>query len=392
MDITLLKKFDQKTVLITGATGFVGGRLVELLAEHTTATIKVLLRDYGKAMRLGRYPVQFIKGDLNEDAQLGDVVRGCDYVLHCAYGNKGSVSSRNQVNVQGTLSLLQAAKEEKVKSFVFLSTVSVYGLPETEWIDEQSPAKPLKDDAYAVSKLEAENLVLDFAGKNNFHAVVLQPTAVYGPWSPSYVIRPLNSMLHDVFPLIEDGTGTCNAVYVDDLCQAIFLAALTSDAAGQKFLINGPEYFNWEEYYSSLAGCLEGTMLGKISAVEMNKRFKATQTKKPIYKIALRLLTLNKESVRELLQYKFFSDLAGFIIKHMPPKMLQKIRPAASAARSSSNRKMMVMDNASVRFFSSVTKINHSKALKELNYKPVFTKQKSFESIKKWAAWYFNVQ
>ena len=101
-----------------------------------------------------------IKGDVNDSAIVREAVRGCDYILHCAYGNKGSAESRNKVNVEGTLNLLHAAKEEGVSALVFLSTVSVYELTDKAQLNELSLVNPHKEDEYAISKLEAEKQVM----------------------------------------------------------------------------------------------------------------------------------------------------------------------------------------------------------------------------------------
>lgn len=391
MDSTLFKQFDNKTIFITGATGFIGGRLVELLAENTNAKIKVLVRDYGKAMRIGRYSIELIGGDLNDESVIQQAVQHCDYVFHCAYGNKGSAESRHKVNVDGTLNLLIASKASNVKALIFLSTVSVYGLVNSEYLNENETSNPLKNDAYASSKLEAERLVLDFSIKNKFHGVVLQPTAVYGPWAPSYVLRPLASLKTHVFPLINGGQGICNAVYVDDVCQAMLKAAITLKASGNKYLINGPIHFTWKEFYNALAAMVPGSELISVEAKEMKKRYRASVKKKPVYKIMFRLLKLNKDMFRELLQYKLFSELAVFAIKHLPDKIVSKLRgSSASALSKKAVKPILLLDPDSVDFFDAQTKISSAKAMKELNYTPEFDSQKSFSQIKQWASWYYS--
>ena len=390
MNKQLLQRFNNKTILITGATGFVGGRLVELLAQDTTATIKVLVRDYGKAMRVGRYPIVFIKGELNDKTVVEEAVKDCDYVLHCAYGNKGSAEARNAVNVEGTAILLEAARKASALSLVFLSTVSVYGLPDTEWLDENSLSNPEKSDSYAISKLEAEKWVLDFAAKNNFHATVLQPTAVYGPWSPSYVIKPSEVLRNYKFPMIDGGKGICNAVYIDDLCQAMLLAATTTQAAGQKYIINGAEIITWLDFYQALAKLIPESELVSMNPEEMALLFKAAAYKKPVYKVLLKVISLNKDAVRELLQYKLFGNLATWALQNLPTKFLNKLRPIPKAHSTLRNKAVLPLDPSSVRFYKGTTKANSAKAFKELHYNPEFDLVKGFENIEKWGSWYWK--
>jgi nucleoside-diphosphate-sugar epimerase len=388
MDSHIFLSFNNKTILVTGATGFVGGRLVELLAQHSSAKIKVLVRDYGKAMRIGRYPVEFIKGDINDADAVNKAVQYCEYVFHCAYGNKGSAESRNAVNIEGTMNVLQASHRVGVTSFVFLSTISVYGLNAAARLDEKSTSSPNTEDSYAVSKLEAERLVLQFAQTNHFHATVLQPTAVYGPWSPSYVIRPMHTLTNYKFPLINGGDGICNAVYIDDLCQAMFLAATAPASAGQKYAINGGEVVTWSAFYNALSKLVPASELVPVDEQEMKYIYKASVYKKPVYKVLLKVVSLNKEAIRELLQYPFFGKLATWAIHNLPEKVLRKIRPVKTQGSSHRAKPILPLDDYSVLIFKAKTTVDHAKAIEELNYQPAFDLKKGFAEIEKWVNWY----
>ncbi len=388
MDNNLFLPFNKKTILITGATGFVGGRLVELLAQHSSAQIKVLVRDYGKAMRIGRYPVEFIKGDINDVHSVDKAVQDCDYVFHCAYGNKGSAASRNAVNIEGTMNVLQASHRVGVTSFVFLSTISVYGLTARARLDEATTVLPYTEDSYAISKLEAEQQVLQFAKTNHFHATVLQPTAVYGPWSPSYVIKPMHTLNNYSFPLINGGDGICNAVYIDDLCQAMFLAATVPTSTGQKYVINGGEIVTWSAFYTALSKLVPAAELVPVDDQEMKHIYKASIYKKPVYKVLLKVVSLNKEAILELLQYPFFGKLATWAVHHLPDKILRKIRPVKALEPIRKIKPVLPLDDYSVLIFKAKTEVDHSKAVKELNYKPSFDLKKGFAEIEKWVKWY----
>ncbi|MDB5272150.1 MAG: hypothetical protein JWO58_517 [Chitinophagaceae bacterium] len=393
MEQHVLEKFNGKTILITGATGFVGGRLLEILAENTSAKVKVLVRDYGKAMRLGRYNVEMIKGDINETEVIEHAVLHCDYVFHCAYGNKGNDETRRQVNVDATVALLNASRSAGVTSFVFLSTMSVYGIENREWLTEEVQERPDATDLYAVNKLEAERLVLDFAQKNAFHATVLQPTAVYGPWAPSFIMRPLMNMQNYKFPLIENGEGVCNAVYIDDLCQAMLKAVLTPIALGKKYLINGPDQFSWKDFYTDLSTFLPGTELINVNQLEMAKIYDSAKRKKPILKSLIGLFKINKEAVRELLQYHFFAQLATWLYKYLPVSVIRKIQPLNPTKNSDSIKKVkkvvLPMDQASITFYTNKTKIDHRKAITELGYSPEFDRIKGMEIVETWTKWYY---
>ena len=116
-----------KRVLVTGGTGFVGGRLVEKLVRECHAEVRVLVRNFAKALHVARYPVEMAYGDVTHPVEVSRAVEGCEIIFHCAYGNSGNEEARRAVNIQGTGNVLEAALRQNVKRIIHLSTVAVYG-------------------------------------------------------------------------------------------------------------------------------------------------------------------------------------------------------------------------------------------------------------------------
>ena len=145
--------FRGRRVLVTGGTGFVGGRLVERLA-HAGAQVRVLVRNFSRATRIARFPVEMLAGDLIDSGAVAKAVRDVDTVFHSAVGSGGDEDMERRVTVGGTRSLLEASLSSGVKRFVNVSTGMVYQPLQEGVVDENSPPSQ-GTDQYTTSKLAA---------------------------------------------------------------------------------------------------------------------------------------------------------------------------------------------------------------------------------------------
>ena len=237
------------TVVVTGATGFIGGRLAERLTREYGARVRCIVRDVGRSVRLARLPVDIVCGDLADEALVKRVVNGADYVFHCAY----DVRSRDQ-NVRAVENLLAACELHAAK-LVHVSTFSVY-----EPFPDGSLTEETRDGdralAYTDIKLELETKVLDAAVRGRVSATIVQPTIVYGPFSKPWT-NAIAEMLIFGKPVLPDaGEGLCNPIYIDDLVDGMMLAATHPRSAGQRFIMSGPEPVTWAEFFGAFAHSL----------------------------------------------------------------------------------------------------------------------------------------
>lgn len=232
----------ESTVLVTGASGFVGGRIVELLAMGDGAQPRAAIRAWSRAARVARFPTDIAICDIMNRQQVAAAMDGASHVVHCAYTDDPQVIS------EGTRNLLTAARDADVKRFVFLSTAEVYGPHVTGDVDERS-LRHYSGRAYADAKIDAENLCQEF-GRRGLPVVILRPSIVYGPFGKSWTIGVAERLKSGRWAEFDKyGDGFCNAVYVDDLASAVFLALGEADAAGQVFNVNGPEVGTWNQYF-----------------------------------------------------------------------------------------------------------------------------------------------
>lgn len=168
-----------KTILVTGATGKVGSRLVKRLARRGHH-LRALVRDAARAVDLLGDHVELVEGDLLDAASLDAAVRGVDAIVHCAAFFRGATPEQaHAVNELGTRQLADAARAASVGRFVFISTGLVYGPTGGEQAREDDACAPV--DAYPLSKLAAERMLLAIEG---FDVRVLRLPFVYGDGDP----------------------------------------------------------------------------------------------------------------------------------------------------------------------------------------------------------------
>ncbi len=230
--------FGDRPILVTGAGGFIGGRLVEAL-HLLGARPRGSVRRWGSAARIGRFPVEIVRCDVTDERQVRDALEGVGAVIHCAYGDR-------RTTVDGTRNVLRAASELGVSRVVHFSTMEVYGDAEGE-IDEETPTQRTGWE-YADSKIDAEELCWQFAS-DGLRVTVLRPTLVYGPFSQNWTVEIAQRLVSGGrFPSGRDAAGVCNLVYVDDVVAAALLSLGREEAAGEAFNVNGIERLTWSEY------------------------------------------------------------------------------------------------------------------------------------------------
>jgi nucleoside-diphosphate-sugar epimerase len=259
-------KFQNQKVMITGGTGFIGGRLVERLVIEEGAKIRAIVRNFSHASRLARFPIEMIGGDIIDEDVVSKAAEGCDVIFHCAHDFAGTQEHKKEVAVKGTENVCKAALKNGVKRLVYVSTVSVYGTTPDGDLDENSPKQP-SEDGYTKIKRAAEELVMDYHRHHGLPVSIVQPTIVYGPFSGAWTISPLKQLSTGQVVLPNEGQGFCNAVYIDDVIDAMFLAAIKDEAIGEVFLISHSEPVTWREFY----GAME-ELLGRTGTVSMSDK------------------------------------------------------------------------------------------------------------------------
>ena len=231
-------------ILVTGATGFLGGAVVERLLAHGEEDILVTARPGSRRAQIeaaaARYPrarVDYVPANLISRADAARAVESVDAVYHLAASLRGAPADMFLNTVVASKNLLEAIGPRRVR-VVLVSSFSVYGvagLPRGARVDEQTPLEtsPEKRDLYGHVKLRQELLCRELAAKYGHELVVLRPGVIYGPGGSAFSSRVGLSLFGLFWHL--GGNNQLPLSYLDNCAEAIAVAGRAPSAAGQTY-------------------------------------------------------------------------------------------------------------------------------------------------------------
>jgi nucleoside-diphosphate-sugar epimerase len=195
-------------IFITGGSGFTGYHFHQKVSEER-------IINYDIQEPFFEYDSEFIKGDIRDTERLAKHLKKGNKIIHLAATHFDFQTNYFETNVEGTRSLLQAARKADINKIIFFSTVAVYGSV-SEPTSERSKVDP--DSPYGKSKLEAERLVIDWAKEEPTRsAIILRPTVVYGPYNFGNVFNLIKQIDSGLFINIGDGENVKSIVFVKNL-------------------------------------------------------------------------------------------------------------------------------------------------------------------------------
>lgn len=245
----------RKRLLVTGASGFIGSRLARYAREHGYDVVGTGLArtaiERARIEELRGLGIAFHVGSLVDDAVIEGVLQDFDAVIHLAAAqHEANVPDEYfiDVNVVATRKLLDACVRNRVKRFVYGSSIGVYGEATGQALSENSPLNP--QNAYGRSKALAEKAVLEFSDR--ISGTIVRISETYGP-GDYRLLKLFNSIASGTFVKLGRGDNTRQPIHVRDLARGLLLAAENPNAIGQTFVLAGAQVLTTSEVVATTA-------------------------------------------------------------------------------------------------------------------------------------------
>lgn len=235
-------------VLVTGANGFIGNHLVNLLGNEQIK-VRALVRNKAKATQFAD-TVEVVEGDLTKAYTLNNICDGITTVYHLAgfahawEEHKSSFAAQHmKVNYHGTEILLNQAIKSNVKHFIYFSSVKADG-----------------DTPYGIAKRKAEELLLLQGRCSGIHVTILRPSLVYGPNWKGNLQTMLRAIDKGFFIPLPETHNRRSMISIEDICQAALLVSASPDANGKIYYVTDGKDYSTRQMYEAMCIALGKTI------------------------------------------------------------------------------------------------------------------------------------
>lgn len=241
-------------IFLTGSTGFIGTSLVERLAG-TEHEMRCLVRKTSNIENVKKAGAELITGDLRDKSSLLAGMEGCDCVMDLASLNSFWVRDPDifrEVNVKGTLNVMEAALEAGVSKVIHVSSASVYGRPADRPFTEGSAPGEVLYGEYARTKREGDEAAWKLYEKRGLPLVMIYPGGVLGPDDRQSAGRAIRGLVNRRIKFLAFSDSMITFVHVRDVAEAIILAAEKNDNTGERYLI-GNKAISFREFFDMIS-------------------------------------------------------------------------------------------------------------------------------------------
>lgn len=240
----------KNNILVTGATGFIGFNLVLRLLKEKKK-VRALVRKGSKLNKLKKLNLEIVYGSLEDINSLKRATKNIKKVFHCASllgSPKITLRKILKVNVKGTENLLKACIANKVKRFIYFSSVAAMGDAGLN-ANEKTECKPTT--FYDISKYKAELVVKEYSKK--IGVIIIRPTTVYGPGEIRNKAKLFQLIKKKRFVIIGNGKNLISLVYIDNLIDVVILAANKKNAIWRVYIVSDKRSYTINEFIETIA-------------------------------------------------------------------------------------------------------------------------------------------
>ncbi len=244
--------------LVTGGTGLLGSHIIEQLCLRGRP-VRAIVRAGSDTRWLKSQPVEIVEGDLSDAASLSRACQGVQYIYHAAarVGDWGPWHEFQEITIDGTRRLVDAAVAARVPRFIHISSISSYGYVNGEGITVDETAslgyKLYRWAYYSRAKVAAEEIVWRAHKEGRIAVTVIRPSWIYGPRDRMTIARQVAATREGKMKIIGDGRNRLNVVYAGNVAEGAILAADTPKAAGQAYNMSDDGVMTLQEYYNAIA-------------------------------------------------------------------------------------------------------------------------------------------
>lgn len=246
--------------LVIGASGFLGSHVTGKLVERGD-DVRVMVRETSSTKGISDLDVEYRYGDIFDDAALRDAMTGCDVVFYCVVDTRAWLRDPAplfKTNVEGLRHVLDAAVDAELKRFVFTSTIGTIALSDDGPATEDQPFNWYeKGGSYIQSRVDAENLVLQYARERELPAVVMCVANTYGThdWQPTPHGGLLALVAAGKVPVHFNGLAY-EVVGIEDAAEALVLAA-DKGRIGERYIVS-ERFMSWRDIFDTAADAVGG--------------------------------------------------------------------------------------------------------------------------------------
>lgn len=250
-------------ILLTGATGFIGSHIAEYFSDKGE-DMKCLVRNNSDISFLKTLGVQIFTGDITDEKSINNALENCDTIIHvAAYAHDwGRKKDFTEINIEGTLNILRAAKKQNISRVIITGSISSYGeennfLKKDETFSYNShypyfldSVLPCKMNYYRDSKAQATMQAVEFAKSNNLNLIIIEPVWVFGE-------REFQTGFFEYLKTVKDGSSffpgsvsnKFHVIYAKELARAYFLAYKSNITGVHRIIIGNKEAELQENIY-----------------------------------------------------------------------------------------------------------------------------------------------